>query len=229
MEKYQFRDGHVFAKVEQPAFIVDRLPGGGVCRVAYGERRELEKILPIYEKALGCRMVDAPKNQEQLDRLFQSTGAFSSYYEVVLDKEDGVGVDTIQLEEEEIVYRSSEGKKFVLSKIGMLYSMYIDKKDMRLKEFLSSSFKRLLLFEIMYLEMGYNESLVKKTIQECYSKDLFVSKFLENATKFYNEKYGTKLTVGEFKRKHTVPTIYGYMYSGDKLSDSSYGENKIFG
>lgn len=80
--KYVFRDRdadgemHTFLECMNPVFIIDP---DMIVRIKYGERDDLKETLARYS-ILGAVLIEAPKDQEELDRLFQSTGYFRKYY-----------------------------------------------------------------------------------------------------------------------------------------------------
>lgn len=83
---FKFRDVNskgeveVYYECENPAFIID---SERYYRIKYGNYEELLELMPIYG-AIGCLLVEAPKDQGILDQLFQGSLFFNKYYEKII-------------------------------------------------------------------------------------------------------------------------------------------------
>lgn len=82
MENFKFRDYDVsgkmytFCEAVEPAFLV------GVdseMRLRYGEFDELVPLLDEYSKLERVAVISLPKNQDEIDGLFQSTGLMQRF------------------------------------------------------------------------------------------------------------------------------------------------------
>ena len=97
MIKIRDSKGEIFNEVKNPAVVADKSPRGNYIMLKIGEREDMEKyydtVVSNFEKmkfpqfAKDLCLVDLPKEQEIVDRVFQTTGYIDRFIGENIKKE----------------------------------------------------------------------------------------------------------------------------------------------